>query len=366
VAHDFNNILTVIQGSASLMQMDISPDDKQQALQQIITASKRAAALTSQLLSFSRRQIMHTRPVDLNESVTSMGKMLQRLIGENITLQTRLLPGGAPVHADPGMIEQVLLNLAVNARDAMPKGGQLGITLENITLNPANAALHRLARPGNFIRLTIQDNGVGIPPEILPRIFEPFFTTKEIGKGTGLGLSTVYGIVRQSGGFIYVYSNPGEGTTFKIYLPRLEAAGDLAGGLGQVPDRCEWGSGTILLVEDEDMVRQVASRILTRHGYTVLEAASGRDALVVSREHAGPIHLMLTDVVMPGMSGWETAENLKPQRPKMKVLFMSGHTENTIVHHGVLDPGVAFIQKPFKYNVLAQKIREMLDASQDQ
>ncbi len=264
------------------------------------------------------------------------------------------------MEADPGQIEQVIMNLAVNARDAMPQGGKLTIETANVELDEAYARNHLEVRPGPYVMLAMSDTGVGLDQEAQARIFEPFFTTKERGKGTGLGLSTVYGIVKQSGGLIWVYSEPDKGTTFKIYLPRLDAPGELA-GLSQVSGKCEWGSETILLVEDEDMVRQVARRILQRHGYTVLEAASGREALGLSHQHPGPIHLMLTDVVMPEMSGQEIMENLKPQRPEMKVLFMSGHTENAIVHHGVLDPGTAFIQKPFKHDVLALKVREVLD-----
>jgi PAS domain S-box-containing protein len=367
VAHDFNNILTAITGYGELLLMNPDVQDSvSRDVKDILQAAERAASLTRQLLAFSRKQVLQPQRLDLNQVVANLDKMLRRVIGEDIDLEMVLGPELGAVKADPGQIEQVIMNLAANARDAMPQGGKLTIETANTDLDEAYAQGHLEVQSGPYVMLAVSDTGVGLDPESQARIFEPFFTTKELGKGTGLGLSMVYGIVRQSGGFIYVYSDPGEGTTFKIYLPRLEAAGDLAAGLGQVPDRCEWGSETILLVEDEDMVRQVASRILARHGYTVLEAASGREALVVSREHAGPIHLMLTDVVMPGMSGWETAENLRPQRPEMKVLFMSGHTENTIVHHGVLDPGVTFIQKPFRYNVLAQKIREMLDASQDQ
>jgi PAS domain S-box-containing protein len=366
VAHDFNNILTAITGYGELLLMNPDIQDPvSRDVKDILQSAERAASLTRQLLAFSRKQVLQPQRLDLNQVVANLDKMLRRIIGEDIDLEMVLGPELGAVKADPGQIEQVIMNLAANARDAMPQGGKLTIETANADLDEAYAQGHLEVQSGPYVMLAVIDTGVGLDPESQARIFEPFFTTKELGKGTGLGLSMVYGIVRQSGGFIYVYSDPGEGTTFKIYLPRLEAMGDSAAGLGQVLDRCDWGPETILLVEDEDMVRQVASRILVRHGYTVLEAASGRDALLVSQEHAGPIHLMLTDVVMPGMSGWETAENLKPHRPEMKVLFMSGHTENTIVHHGVLDPGVAFIQKPFRYNVLAQKIREMLDASQD-
>ena len=367
VAHDFNNILTAITGYAELLL--INPDIQapvSRDVKDILQAAERAASLTRQLLAFSRKQVLQPQRLDLNQVVANLDKMLRRIIGEDIDLVTVLGHDLGAVQADPGQIEQVVMNLAVNARDAMPQGGKLTIETADADLDAAYAQEHLEVHPGPYVMLAVSDNGVGLDQESQARIFEPFYTTKELGKGTGLGLSMVYGIVRQSGGFIYVYSNPREGTTFKIYLPRLEAAEDLAAGLGRAPDRCEWGSETILLVEDEDLVRQVASRILVRHGYTILEAASGRDALVASRDYAGPIHLMLTDVVMPGMSGWEASENLKLQRPEMKVLFMSGYTENAIVHHGVLDLGVAFIQKPFRYNVLAQKIREMLDAPRDQ
>ena len=362
VAHDFNNILTAIIGYGELLLMNLDQQDPQrQDVQDILVAAERAATLTRQLLAFSRKQVLQPQRLALNRVVANMDKMLRRIIGEDIDLVTVLGPEPGTVTADPGQIEQVIMNLAVNARDAMPQGGKLTIETADADLDEAYAQNHLEAQPGPYVMLAVSDTGVGLDQEAQARIFEPFFTTKELGKGTGLGLSTVYGIVKQSGGLIWVYSEPGKGTTFKIYLPRLEAAGDLAAGLSQVPGKCEWGSETVLLVEDEDMVRHVARRILARHGYTVLEAASGDDALAISRENAGPIHLMLTDVVMPGMSGRETADNLKPQRPGMKVLFMSGHTENAIVHHGVLDPGTAFIQKPFKYNVLAQKIREVLD-----
>jgi PAS domain S-box-containing protein len=361
VAHDFNNILTAITGYSDLLLLNLDQQDPQrQDVQDILVAADRAASLTRQLLAFSRKQVLQPQRLDLNRVVANMDKMLRRIIGEDIDLVTVLGPELGTVTADPGQIEQVVMNLAVNARDAMPQGGKLTIETVDVDLDAAYAQNHLEAQPGPYVMLAVSDTGVGLDQEAQARIFEPFFTTKELGKGTGLGLSTVYGIVKQSGGLIWVYSEPGKGTTFKIYLPRLDGAG-ISAGLVQASAASERGSEIILLVEDEDMVRHVARRILARLGYTVLEAASGLDALVVSREHAGPIHLMLTDVVMPGMSGWEIMENLKPQRPGMKVLFMSGHTENAIVHHGVLNPGTAFIQKPFKHDFLAHKVREVLD-----
>jgi PAS domain S-box-containing protein len=366
VAHDFNNILTAVTGYCELL---LTKPDLQnpvrQDVQHILAAAEQAASLTRQLLAFSRKQVLQPQRLDLNRVVDNLDKMLRRIIGEDIELVTVLGPELGRVMADPGQIEQVIMNLAVNARDAMPQGGKLTIETANAELDEAYSQRRVEVQPGPYVMLAVSDTGVGLDQESQDRIFEPFFTTKELGKGTGLGLSTVYGIIKQSGGHIWVYSEPGEGTTFKIYLPRLEAPGELA-EVSQVPDRCEWGSETILLVEDEELVRRVTSRILARHGYTVLESASGHDALAVSREHAGPIHLMLTDAVMPGMSGQELAEKLTSQRPEMKVLFMSGYTENAIVHHGVLDPEIAFIQKPFKYDTLARKVREMLDVSRDE
>jgi CheY-like chemotaxis protein len=333
-------------------------------LDEVDRASERAAALTRQLLAFGRKQMLQPTVLDLNDLVDGIQNMLQRLIGENIELDTSLAPGLGRVMADPVQVEQVIMNLAINARDAMPQGGKLMIETADVELDDNYVQDHPGSSAGPHVMLAVSDTGVGFGRESRDRIFEPFYTTKELGKGTGLGLSTVYGIIKQSGGYIWVYSEPGEGTTFKIYLPRLEAPGELA-EVSQIPDSCEWGSETILLVEDEELVRRVTGRILARHGYTVLEAVSGSDALVVSREHAGSIHLMLTDVVMPGMSGQELAEKVKSQRPTMKVLFMSGYTENAIIHHGVLDPDIAFIQKPFKYDTLARKVREMLDGSRD-
>jgi PAS domain S-box-containing protein len=365
VAHDFNNILTAITGYCELLltKPDLQ-DPVRQDVTHILAAAEQAATLTRQLLAFSRKQVLQPRPLNLNRVVANLDKMLGRIIGEDIELVTVLGPDLWTVMADPGQIEQVIMNLVVNARDAMPQGGRLTIETANADLDEAYSQRRVEVECGSYVMLAVSDTGVGFDRESRDRIFEPFYTTKELGKGTGLGLSTVYGIIKQSGGYIWVYSEPGEGTTFKIYLPRLEAPGELA-EVSQIPDSCEWGSETILLVEDEELVRRVTGRILARHGYTVLEAVSGSDALVVSREHAGSIHLMLTDVVMPGMSGQELAEEVKSQRPTMKVLFMSGYTENAIIHHGVLDPDIAFIQKPFKYDTLARKVREMLDGSRD-
>jgi PAS domain S-box-containing protein len=361
VAHDFNNILTAIIGYSELLLMNLPPGDPQRSeVEDIRQAAERAASLTRQLLAFSRKQVLQPRRLDLNRVVADLDKMLRRIIGEDIDLVTVLGENLGTVQADPGQIEQVVMNLAVNARDAMPQGGKLTLETANVDLDAAYAERHLEVQTGPYVMLAVSDTGSGLDPDSKAHLFEPFFTTKEMGKGTGLGLSTVYGIIKQSGGLIWVYSEPGKGTTFKIYLPRLEGAALATEGARALASS-DWGSETILLVEDEDLVRQVARRILERYGYTVLAAASGQEALALSREHAGPIHLMLTDVVMPGMSGQEIREDLQPQRPEMEVLFMSGHTENAIVHHGVLDEGTAFIQKPFKHEVLAHKVREILD-----
>ncbi|HZC81182.1 MAG TPA: ATP-binding protein, partial [Nitrospiraceae bacterium] len=327
-------------------------------------AGERASLLTRQLLAFSRKQVLQPRILDLNAVVANMDTMLHRVIGEDIDLLTILSPGLASVKTDPGQIEQVLMNLVVNARDAMPQGGRLTIETADVVLDTDYARKHVDVSPGRYVMLAVSDTGCGMDTATQEHIFEPFFTTKEQGKGTGLGLSTVYGIVKQSGGNIWVYSEPGRGTSFRIYLPRIEAAAEVV-----EPDKAQEqllrGSETILLVEDEPGVRKLAKTILHTHGYTVLEAAQGKEAFRLSGQHTGTIHLMITDVVMPGMSGRELAERLKSARPSMKVLFMSGYTDKAMVHHGELDPCTAFLQKPFTPQALARKVREVLEAGKD-
>jgi CheY-like chemotaxis protein len=299
--------------------------------------------------------------VNLNDTILNLKKMLRRLINEEVDLVAIPGPDLGWVRVDPGQIEQVIVNLVVNSQDAMPQGGKLTIETANVDLDADYADRHLTVHPGPHVMLAVSDSGVGMNEATKDRVFEPFFTTKEQSKGTGLGLSTVYGIVKQSGGDIWVYSEPGQGTTFKIYLPRIDEFEEFIAAHSIAPVVPDQGSETILLAEDEELVRQVARRLLERTGYTVLEAESASAALSISREYQGTIHLLLTDVLMPGMGGRELAECLTPQRPEMHVLFMSGHTENAIVHHGVLDPGIAFIQKPFKYEVLVRKVRQVLN-----
>jgi two-component system, cell cycle sensor histidine kinase and response regulator CckA len=364
VAHDFNNILVVITGySELLLERHLEANHPwRREIEQIQKAGERAAALTRQLLAFSRKQIFQLEVHNLNEIVTDIETMLRRLIGEDIGLTTVLDPALATVKADRGQIEQVLLNLVVNARDAMPQGGKLTIETANAELDQAYALRHLDVKPGAYVMLAVSDTGIGMSAETQVRIFEPFFTTKEPGKGTGLGLATVYGIVKQSGGTLWVYSEPGHGTTFKIYLPQLRESIPLA-----EPDKgrpaAPQGAETILLVEDEAMVRELICTVLTKQGYTVLEASDGSAALRLNERHPDAIHLLLTDVVMPHMSGRELAEFLGPLRPQMKILYMSGYTDDAIIRHGVLEPGVDLLQKPFTPVNLARKVREMLDSS---
>jgi PAS domain S-box-containing protein len=361
VAHDFNNLLTVIQGYAELMQMRLASDDPlRRSAAQIQQAAESAASLTRQLLAFSRKQILAPTRLDLNELVSNLHKMLKRLIGEDILLETNLTPNLHAVLADPGQMEQVLLNLVVNARDAMPTGGRLTLETANVELDQVYLSTHLEAPLGPAVMLAVTDTGQGMDKQTQAQIFEPFFTTKTVGQGTGLGLSTVYGIVKQSGGDIHVYSEPGQGTTFKIYLPAVETA---AGPLSpeQAQPEVRGGSETILLVEDEEMVRSLILTVLEEEGYTLLEARRGEEALILARTHPGAIDLLITDVVMPEMSGRVLAGQLTALRPGLKVLYISGYTDDAVVRHGLLTAEVEFLSKPFSPTVLAGKVRAMLD-----
>lgn len=363
VAHDFNNLLTAINGHSDLAMRRLKLDDPlYDKLEKIKKAGERAAALTHQLLAFSRKQILQPKVLDLNQVVFEMNKMLQPLIGEDIDLLTKLKPDLGMVKADPGQLEQVLMNLSVNARDAMPRGGKLTIETTNVYLDEEYASRHLSIVPGWYVMLAVSDTGSGMDAQTQERIFDPFFTTKEVGKGTGLGLSTVYGIVKQSGGNIWVYSEVGRGTTFKVYLPCVNRCAEKP-EFNIDRNQLSEGNETVLLVEDEEMVREMAKEILEESGYLVLEAKHGQEALLIAEQYRGHIHLMLSDVVMPQMSGRELAEQFAPLRRDMKVLYMSGYTDDAIVHHGVLDEGTAFIEKPFTPNALARKVRETLNTA---
>jgi two-component system cell cycle sensor histidine kinase/response regulator CckA len=366
VAHDFNNLLTAILGYCELLLGGLPVEDPaHQDVAEIKKAGERAALLTRQLLAFSRRQVLQPKSLNLNRVVENLGKMLHRLLGEDIELSIVAEPSLWRVMADPGQLGQVILNLAVNARDAMPRGGRLVLKTANVDLDEAYAAVHDQVQSGPHVLLSVSDTGCGMDAATRSRIFEPFFTTKELGKGTGLGLSTVYGIIRQSGGHIWVYSEPGQGTTFKIYLPRL-AADSAALQEDPAPGPYLRGQETILLVEDEDLVRQIARRILESHGYSVLEAKDGREALRLQEEHPGPIHLVLTDLVMPGFGGQELAGRLAARCPNLKVLFMSGYAESGILDKELAVRGEVYLQKPFEAHALIRKVRELLDAPASQ
>ena len=330
-------------------------------VQEIWDAGQRAKNLTQQLLAFSRRQVLEIKEVKLNEVVEETRKMLGRLIGEDINLQVRLEPALRPVRADRGQLQQIIMNLAVNARDAMPDVGRLTIETANVVLDADYAKHHAGTQPGAYVMLAISDTGHGMDAETLKQVFEPFFTTKGKGKGTGLGLSTVYGIVKQHGGSIWTYSEPGSGTTFKIYLPQAGEA-DAKPTNAPTPMTATDGTETVLLVEDEATVRRLARRVLDKHGYTVIEAQNGADALAVAAKHEAPIHLLLTDVIMPVMNGKELHEQLLAVRPDLKVLYMSGYTDNVIAHHGILERDVFFLEKPFSSQGLVHKVRQALDA----
>ena len=365
IAHDFNNLLTVINGNSELLLRGLRDEKQSERVQEIRKAGERAAQLTRQLLAFSRKQVLQPVVLNLNSIIPDTDKMLRRLIGADVDFLTSLEPELWPVKADPGQIEQVLMNLAINARDAMPQGGKLTIQTANVYLDESYAHGHAAAvSPGPYVMLAVSDTGHGMDAETRSRIFEPFFTTKEKGKGTGLGLSTVYGIVKQSGGNIWVYSEVGRGTTFKIYLPSVAEASEQRAPEAAPREGVPQGSETVLLVEDEEVVRRLARDILELNGYRVLEAADCREALSLCESHEGPIHLLLTDVVMPQMNGRELSECALALRPAMRVLYMSGYTDDSIVHHGVLDAGVAFLEKPFTPDAVARKVREVLDDAQ--
>jgi PAS domain S-box-containing protein len=361
VAHDFNNLLTAILGYTTLVTEALDVDSPhREDLGEIKRAAEHATALTQQLLAFSRRQILAPRVIDLSDVLRRMEPMLRRLIGEHIEVIVRTPTSIGQIRADPGQIEQVVLNLAVNARDAMPDGGTLLIELADVTLDESYARRHVEAAAGPYVMLAVSDTGIGIAPETAARIFEPFFTTKPKGVGTGLGLSTVHGIVKQSGGSVWVYSEPGRGTTFKVYLPRVDdiAEPDRSADAIVAPPRR--GSGTILIVEDADGVRRLAARVLEQEGYQVLIAATPTEGLEIAARHAGPIHLLLSDVVLPEISGRVLAERLLADRPGLRVLYMSGYTDDVVVHRGILNQEMPFLQKPFTPESLLRKVRDLI------
>ena len=362
VAHDFNNLLTAILGYCSLMLDEVPQEDPLRPdLMEIQAAGERAAALTRQLLAFSRRQMLQPQVVDVNTLIRQLEKLLRRLISEDVELVTALAADLQPVRVDPASIEQILVNLAVNARDAMPVGGRLTIETSNVEIDEAYTLTHVSMKAGPYVMLAVGDTGRGMDAATRARVFEPFFTTKEQGRGSGLGLATVYGIVKQSGGFIWVYSEVNHGTVFKVYLPPAKTRA-VPRTSDVRPHDTAHGWETVLLVEDEDAVRALAREVLRRHGYIVLEARHGVDALRVAERHPDTIHLMVTDVVMPHMSGREVAERLNTVRPTMKVLFMSGYTDHALMHRE-LAPGAAFLQKPFTPEVFARKVRSVLDST---
>jgi nitrogen-specific signal transduction histidine kinase/CheY-like chemotaxis protein len=363
VAHDFNNLLTVITSYTSILLGEMADGDpRRDDLGEILKASSDAASLTRQLLAFSRQQVIETRVVLLEDVVRGAEKMLKRLIGEDIEFVGTLNEHPEPILSDPGQLEQVIMNLVVNARDAMPSGGRLGIETSVVEFDDTYARAHWPATPGRFAMLAVSDTGVGMDEKTRARIFEPFFTTKEIGKGTGLGLATVYGIVKQNGGFIWVYSEPGRGATFKVYIPVSPGAVAAAGRDTSVT-RPAHGTETILLVEDAPPVRAAVRRMLEQFGYRVIDAPTPGAAIGLVALQAEPIHLLLTDVVMPGMSGKQLAERLSVDRPGLRSLYMSGYTSEVALRYGLLSGALAYIQKPFSPDALAFKVREVLDST---
>jgi len=363
VAHDFNNLLSVILCYGELASAKLEPSEPlREDIDEIVRAASRAADLTRQLLMFSRQQVLEPKVLDLNDVLASMEKMLTRILGADIDFVARLAPGLAQVRVDPSSLEQVVMNLAVNARDAMPLGGKLTMETGNVFLDDEYAKQHLEVRPGPHVMLAVTDTGKGIDRQTQTRIFEPFFTTKEKGKGTGLGLSTVFGIVKQSGGSIWLYSEPGQGTTFKVFLPAADRTKDALVVGEAVHTHTRRGNETILLVEDDDQVRAVTRGILRSNGYQVIEARNAAEGLREAKNHFEPIDLLLTDVIMPQLSGPELARSLAPSRPAMKVLFMSGYTDDSIVRHGVLEATMFFLPKPITVVSLTAKVREVLDA----
>jgi signal transduction histidine kinase len=364
VAHDFNNVLTVVMGYAQQLLDNKNPtvEAVQRGASHILTAGDRAARLTRQLLAFGRKQVLQPTILNLNAVIVDVDKMLRRLIHENVEIMTTPAPKLGLVKADVSQLEQVLLNLAINGRDAMPDGGKLTIETSNVELDEAYAREHAGVRPGPYVLLAVSDTGVGMDAETLSHIFEPFYTTKEVGKGSGLGLATVYGIVEQSGGHVAVYSEPGRGSTFKVYLPRVEEPADSAARSQSVLPSIR-GCETILVAEDDRQVRDLTVAILKACGYLVLELENVLEAEHVCERHQGGIDLLLTDVVMRSMSGPDLARQVKRLRPGTKVLFMSGYTDNAVVHQGVLEPDFAFLPKPFTPSTLAGKVRQVLDSN---
>jgi nitrogen-specific signal transduction histidine kinase/ActR/RegA family two-component response regulator len=363
VAHDFNNLLTVILGYSDLLISNLAPGEPQrEGLEEIRRAAERAAELTRQLLAFSRQQVLELRIVDVNRVVAGLERVLLRLIGEHIELRTHLDPYAGSVRADVSQLEVVILNLAINARDAMPQGGRLIIETSDVELDQGYVDRHLGGMAGRYVLLSVSDTGVGMDDVTKAHLFEPFYTTKERGKGTGLGLATVYGIVKQFGGCIWAYSEVNHGTTFKIYLPRASDTAVIAES-GLALSDTPRGTETILLVEDEEAVRHLAQRVLEVHGYTVLAASNGPEAVAIYQWSGVPIHLLVTDVVMPQMSGRELADKLSELGPPPRVLFCSGYTDTAIVEHGILDADTAFLQKPFTPDGLVRKVRAVLDST---
>jgi len=362
IAHDFNNLLTIILGYSQILKDGLQAGSRlADSTGQIKSAAERAAGITRQLLAFSRKQVLSPRVINLNDIVLNLDALLRRLIGEDIEVLTVPAPDLGTVKADPGQIEQVVMNLSLNSRDAMPRGGKLTLETSNAVLDETYARGHQPVEPGRYVMLAVSDTGTGMSEETLSRIFEPFYTTKEVGKGTGLGLSMVYGIVKQSGGYIWVYSEPNQGTTIKIYLPRVDQPAEDAGAEKQ-PAGVSRGTETLLLVEDDPQLRELSSSVLKHCGYNVLVAATPEEGIAIAQANHHDLRLLVTDVVMPRINGRQLAERIQKVCPRIRVLYISGYTDNAIVHYGVLDPGLWFLPKPFTLSALVGKVREVLDS----